>query len=144
VGWPLSALLEAEVGWRGACFAWAGLHLVLGPPLHRYLNPAAAPTSERVVPPADGPREHRAEACAAPRYAMALLAVAFVSTALAAHPPCLLEGFGAAPAAAVAAGALIGPALVGARLLEFGFLSRFHPLVSTLGTGAFGGRVSGV
>jgi MFS family permease len=26
VGWPLTALLEAEFGWRGACLAWAGLH----------------------------------------------------------------------------------------------------------------------
>ena len=31
---------------------------------------------------------------------------------------------------AIAAGALIGPAQVGARLLEFGLLRRFHPLLS--------------
>ena len=35
------------------------------------------------------------------------------------------------PVEAIAAGALIGPAQVGARLLEAGFLSRFHPLWST-------------
>ena len=37
VGWPLSALLEAQFGWRGACFAWAALHLVLGLPLNLLL-----------------------------------------------------------------------------------------------------------
>lgn len=34
VGWPLTAFLEAHYGWRGACMAWAGLHLVLGLPLN--------------------------------------------------------------------------------------------------------------
>ncbi len=33
VGWPLSTLLEAELGWRGACMASAGLHLLMGLPL---------------------------------------------------------------------------------------------------------------
>ncbi|KAI3591754.1 putative MFS-type transporter [Cupriavidus sp. U2] len=30
VGWPLSAYIEAHIGWRGACLAWAALHLTLG------------------------------------------------------------------------------------------------------------------
>src|SRR5690606_25645509 len=30
VGWPLSTFLEAHIGWRGACFTWAALHLTLG------------------------------------------------------------------------------------------------------------------
>ena len=42
VGWPLSTLLETQIGWRGACFAWAGLHLLLGVPLNLAL-PRAAP-----------------------------------------------------------------------------------------------------
>ncbi len=54
----------------------------------------------------------------------------FVSTAMAAHLPRLLEALGATPSAAVAAAALVGPAQVGARLFEFGFLRRVSPLVS--------------
>ena len=42
VGWPLSALLELKFGWRGACFTWAALHLLLGLPLNALL-PKAAP-----------------------------------------------------------------------------------------------------
>jgi hypothetical protein len=66
---------------------------------------------------------------------MALLAVVlaatwFVTTALPADLPRLLEAFGAASGAAVAAGVASGPAQVGARLLEFGFVRRFHPLIS--------------
>ena len=51
----------------------------------------------------------------------------FVTTAMAAHLPRLLEALGSTPAAAVAAGALIGPAQVGARLVEFGVLRRVSP-----------------
>jgi len=49
---------------------------------------------------------------------------------MAAHLPRLLEALGATPVAAVAAAALIGPAQVGARLIEFGLLRRVSPLVS--------------
>src|SRR5690606_7850549 len=54
----------------------------------------------------------------------------FISTAMAAHLPQLLMASGATLAAAVAAGALIGPAQVAARLLEFSLLRRLHPLLS--------------
>ena len=54
----------------------------------------------------------------------------FVATALAAHLPRLLEALGATPAAAVSAAALVGPAQVGARLIEFSVLRRVSPLVS--------------
>jgi hypothetical protein len=54
----------------------------------------------------------------------------FVSTALAAHLPRLLEAMGAAPAAAIAAGALVGPAQVAARIAEFGLLRRAAPMLS--------------
>lgn len=132
VGWPLSALFEAEIGWRGACFGWAALHLVVGLPLNRFIVPRGGALQPGA---GDEPSEPAADSASAPRYAMALLAFVFavtwfVSTAMAAHLPRLLEGAGATPAAAVAAGALIGPAQVGARLLEFGFLRRFHPLIS--------------
>jgi hypothetical protein len=49
---------------------------------------------------------------------------------MAAHLPAMLQAAGATAAAADAAGALIGPARVAARVAEFGLLRRFHPLVS--------------
>ena len=39
VGWPLSAFLNAQFGWRTACFVWGALHIVIGPPLNRFLIP---------------------------------------------------------------------------------------------------------
>lgn len=60
----------------------------------------------------------------------------FVSTALAAHLPRLLEALGATSAVAIAAGALIGPAQVAARIAEFTLLRRASPMVSArLATG---------
>jgi hypothetical protein len=54
----------------------------------------------------------------------------FVTGAMAAHLPRLLETAGATPYAAVAAAALMGPAQVAARIVEFAALRGVHPLVS--------------
>jgi predicted MFS family arabinose efflux permease len=130
VGWPLSAFLDAAVGWRGACLVWAGLHLALGLPLNRFLVPPAPPP-----PPEDAVASVGTEDAAVPRGAMALLAFVFaatwvVSTGMAAILPRLLEVAGASASGAIAAAALVGPAQVTARLVEFGLMRRAHPLVS--------------
>ena len=130
IGWPLSALLEAHFGWRGACLAWAGLHLLIGLPLNWSLPKAADPAATEEPIPAP----HEA-ATARPRLASALLAFVFAatwftSTAMAAHLPQLLQAGGATLLAAVAVGALVGPAQVAGRLLEIGVLRRFHPFLS--------------
>jgi MFS family permease len=127
VGWPLSALLEAHFGWRGACLVWSALNLLIGLPLNRLLIPRAPPPTTAIdVQGTAGP---------APRGAMPLLAFVFAATwfvtgAMAAHLPRLLEIAGASSTAAIAAAALVGPAQVGARLVEFGALKRTHPLIS--------------
>lgn len=128
LGWPLSTWFEAEMGWRGACLAWAGLHVTLGLLLN-YGLPTAARTRTPHTPANETPAQER------PRLTMALLAYVFaagwfVSTALAAHLPRLLETSGVSLTAAVAASTLVGPAQVAARLAEFGLLRRMHPIVS--------------
>ena len=125
VGWPLSTYFIDHLGWRGACLAWAGLHLCLGLPLNRLLVPVAPPPQALAAPPSG----------AGLRGSMVVLAGVFgatwfVSTAFAAHLPRLLEAMGATPAAAIAAGAMVGPAQVAARLAEFGLLRRAAPMIS--------------
>lgn len=129
VGWPLSAFLDDTVGWRGACLAWAALHLMVGLPLNRFLVPSAPP------PPPGDAAAPAAGGETAPRGAMALLAFVFavtwvVSTGMAAHLPRLLQAAGASASGAIAAAALVGPAQVAARLIEFGLMRRAHPLAS--------------
>jgi hypothetical protein len=131
VGWPLTAWMEAQFGWRGACAGWAGLHLLLGLPLYAALPAAPA----RPEPAADAPPALAAATAAPSRLQFALLAFVFaatwfISTALATHWPALLQASGLSLAGAVALGALIGPAQVAGRLLEFGWLSRLHPLLT--------------
>jgi MFS family permease len=131
VGWPLSTFLEAQVGWRGACFTWAALHLLLGLPLNALL-PKAAPLVPTPLPAA--PTTMAGEAQASMRATLVLsfvfAATWFISTAMAAHLPRLLQAAGVSLGGAVLVGALIGPAQVGARLLEFGLLRKIHPLLS--------------
>ena len=130
VGWPLSGAVEAWAGWRAACLVWAALHLGLALPLNLIL-PEPAP----VAPPTEPGLARTDDPAPVPVLSLVLLSYVFVatwftSTAMAAHLPRLLEAAGTGTAAAIAAGALIGPAQVGARLLEYGLLRRFHPLVS--------------
>src|SRR5215831_13582068 len=66
VGWPLSALLDAQFGWREACFVWAAMHIVIGLPLNRLLIPRA--------PPPPRASDMAMESSPAPRGAMAILA----------------------------------------------------------------------
>jgi predicted MFS family arabinose efflux permease len=126
VGWPLTAWGADAIGWRATCAAWAGAHVCLGLPLNMLLPKVRKAGLGTAAP-------------AAPNVAMDasmwLLGFAFaagwiVSTAMAAHLPRILEAAGATTTQAVAAAALIGPAQVGARLIEAGLLSRYHPLVS--------------
>ena len=55
----------------------------------------------------------------------------FISTAMAAHLPLLLQAQGLSASTALAMAMLVGPAQVAGRLLEFGFLRRAHPLLSS-------------
>ncbi|MCH1987916.1 MFS transporter [Achromobacter xylosoxidans] len=141
VGWPLSAWMETRFGWRNACLGWAGIHLLIGLPLNAWLPTLPSPAQPERTAAAD-PAQAIASASPPPvaaaggvGYATALLAFVFaatwfISTAMATHLPRMLEAAGATLAAAVAVGALVGPAQVAGRVLEFGFLRRVHPLLS--------------
>jgi predicted MFS family arabinose efflux permease len=127
VGWPLTAVGLESIGWRDTCLAWAAAHILVGLPINFFMLPpvkaAKAATETPVKPHIPIDRT------------MILLAFAFaaawsVTGAMAAHFPRILEAAGATSIQAVAAGALIGPAQVGARILEASVLSRYHPLVS--------------
>jgi predicted MFS family arabinose efflux permease len=128
VGWPLTAWGADAFGWRETCLAWATAHIVLGLPLNWFGLPVAAN-----IPTATAPAERPSNIVM--DRTMWLLAFAFaagwfVSTAMAAHLPRILEAAGATPVQAIAAGALIGPAQVAARMIEAGFLKNYHPLLS--------------
>jgi predicted MFS family arabinose efflux permease len=129
VAWPLSAWMEARYGWRGACLGWAALHLTLGLAMNLLIPPGRAPEEPLPVSmaeavPVDAARDRRIMLILACAFGAGL----FTSTGLAAHLPRLLEQAGVSATGAVAIAALIGPAQVGARLAEYIFLQKLHPL----------------
>jgi len=152
VGWPLTALGLEHIGWRNTCFAWAAAHIVLGLPLNFFMLPAVQGAKAAV---ANAVKPHIPIDRAMVLLAFAFAAAWTVTGAMAAHFPRILEAAGATPVQAIAAGALIGPAQVGARIIEASFLSRYHPLISArlacithpIGAaivGIFGGGAAGV
>jgi MFS family permease len=128
VSWPLSTFLNDTMGWRETVLVWAALNLVIGLPLNRFLLPL--PPRPALVSHSIGPSIGWK-----PRREMFLLAFVFaaawfVTGAMASQLPALLERAGSTPVQAVAAAALVGPAQVAARVVEFLILRRIHPLVS--------------
>jgi MFS family permease len=149
LAWPLSALFVETWGWRGACFAYAGMHLALGLPMHVLLLPRETThpvTASRPAQPAAGaeslpsmedPRSRR-------RYVMLvwMLGVQFtlqviISSVLSVHLLAMLQRLGLELTAAVALGTLVGPSQVGGRLLEVAFGRRFHPVSTAIAASLF-------
>ncbi|UWU71484.1 MFS transporter [Bradyrhizobium sp. NC92] len=131
LGWPLTTWLATEYGWRAACQLWAVIHIGLALPLNLSL-PRAAPLHQEAGPSTGASRQsgRQSETFAMMLLAYMFAAASFVSSGVSAILPTMLVAFGATPAQALLAGALVGPAQVGARLLEAGWLGRFHPLLS--------------
>jgi len=132
--WPISTIVEAEWGWRVACYVWAAAHLLIGLPINRLLIPKTESQASVSAPSAssEAPSNPGASMFSRP---MILLGISFAamwitSTALAAHLPRILEAAGATKTVAVAAASLVGPAQVAARILEHSVLQRYHPLLS--------------
>lgn len=128
VCWPLSAYMDVTIGWRATCYVWAAAHVVLGAPINLLLPAPRGREKAGEPQPHAAPGQRRVLAMAGLSFVFA--ATWFCSTAMAAHLPRLLQEAGASLAAAVAAAALVGPAQVAARVLEFWLMRHVHPIVS--------------
>jgi predicted MFS family arabinose efflux permease len=136
VGWPLTAWMEAQWGWRGACAGWIGLHTLVALPLILSLpraprQPSAAALSAvTTAEPAVASGKPAPDTRRLVLVALLFVCLGFVSTSVATHLPALVMAMGVPLAGAVAVAALAGPAQVAARLLELQVLSRFSPLLA--------------
>jgi MFS family permease len=139
--WPITAGIEAEFGWRIACYFWAGMHIILGLPLNLLLIPrtrhrtAADTTDESTDNTAKAVPKNlsRADIFNTPMILLAIVFAAswFTATAMATHLPRLLQLSGMDATGALIAASLVGPAQVAGRLAEFGLLKKMHPLISS-------------
>ena len=129
VCWPLSALLLTEVGWRGTAAAYAIWHICVSLPLVLWFipreDPLSSPVGRRNEPALRLSPDDRA---AFVLTAAILVTSGLVSTIVSVHLLTFLIVQGQNMTAAVALGTLIGPAQVGARLLEMAGGGRHHPI----------------
>jgi MFS family permease len=147
VGWTVSVFVESKFGWSGVCWFWACIHILVGLPLNALLpsplsasstpsttTPSATATDSTPPPPSAPPIADPAPIPS--KYTAFLLAFvfaanSFVGMGLMIHMPRMLEGMGVPLAVAFTIGALVGPSQVLGRLIDFFFMRRWHPLVST-------------
>ncbi len=130
VCWPLSAFMVEHLGWRAACAIYAGIMLCVVMPLYAFAIPretirptkAAAQTSTNT-------KSHRA---AFWWLAGNLTLASVLMTVVSIHMLTLLQVRGLSLATAVALGALIGPAQVGARIVQMLVAGKRHPVWTLL------------
>jgi MFS family permease len=147
--WPLSAFLVETWGWRGACFAYAGMHLALGLPMHVLLLPAEVThpvTASRPAQPPAGAESspNMEDAQSRPHQVLLvwMLGMQFtlqviISSVLSVHLLSMLQKLGLELTAAVALGTLVGPSQVGGRVLEVAFGRRVHPVSTAIAASLF-------
>jgi MFS family permease len=128
VCWPLSAFLVEHVGWRGACFTYAGIQLALSLPMFLLFVPSAQPAAKLV-----STGETSMRGLQVPRSTFALLAAitalaAMIASMISVHLLTVLQLRGIDLAVAVGLGTLVGPSQVGARVVEMLIGRHHHPL----------------
>ncbi|SDR35798.1 Predicted arabinose efflux permease, MFS family [Rhizobiales bacterium GAS113] len=128
VCWPLSAFLEAKLGWRETCVIYAMLQLLMALPAHIWALPREESAkglgpgnAGAAAPVADG----RSGVGIFVLLATVITLGSVLSTVISVHLLAVLQARGIALAAAVGLGALVGPSQVGARTIEM-FVARFH------------------
>jgi len=134
VCWPLSAWLVDLIGWRGTCLTYAGLHIAVVLPLYLLMLPRT-PADARVDATAKSTATASLDSSRllpTNRRAVALVSLMIILTAAgmimsmwSIHLLTLLQAIGVSLGAAVALGALVGPAQVGARIVEM-LAARYH------------------
>lgn len=132
--WPATSAMVAQIGWRGACFAYAALSVAVVAPLFAWALPrqaraeavpaVAAATLALPAAPARLPGERV--------LAVTFTTAAVLMTAVSVQLLLLLQAQGIAAGTAVALSALIGPSQVGARILELAFGRGAHPIWALL------------
>ena len=138
VGWPVTAFLTEHFGWRITCFAWAASHILIALPVNLAFIPRVVRhhAGAGETPNAEGaPSEKRTwRNYWRPFYLLAVFGAmtSYVTSAMAAHLPGLLLAVGTTALAALSAAAMLGPAQVASRLIEFLAARRFnfHPLLT--------------
>jgi hypothetical protein len=137
VCWPLSAFMIEHIGWREACFAYAGLHVLVALPLQMAVirrAPKSAAAMHEDTAQSTSPPAIANETLIFALLALVLSIAAGIGSIVVVHLLIFLQARGADFAVAVSLGTLFGPAQVGARVVERLFGSRYHPIWTMIGS----------
>ena len=137
--WPLSACLVTSLGWRGACLAyaactWASRFRFICSRSPRGPDAKAdrcTPETIRVDPPPTAATRRGRRGGLFLLLAATITLGSAISALMSVHLLSILQERGVALAAAVALGALVGPAQVGARAIEM-LIGRYHHPIWTM------------
>jgi predicted MFS family arabinose efflux permease len=130
VCWPLSAFLVEHLGWRGACFVYAGIQLGFSLPIHLFVLPRRAVVASSSEGPGVVPdnRLRADERAIFFTLSIVLTLGAAILSMVGMHLLPLLQARGLDLAAAVALGMIVGPSQVGARVIEMLGGRHYHPI----------------
>lgn len=151
VSWPLTAAIESQLGWRAACLIWAGVHLVVTLPVYLTVmrtgrggaadavetdgSSGEAPSNAPPRTARSAERQHAGAPASGTTRALLIALMTIVgvvgsanATIYSVHILSILQGFGLTLAAAVALGAVVGPAQLASRFLDLLLARRFHPV----------------
>jgi hypothetical protein len=137
VCWPLSAFMIEHIGWRDACFVYAGLHLFVPLPLQMAVirrAPKSAAATHADTAQFTSPPAIANETLIFALLALVLSIAAGIGSIVVVHLLIFLQARGVDFAVAVSLGTLFGPAQVGARVVERLFGSRYHPIWTMIGS----------
>jgi hypothetical protein len=136
VCWPLSAAMIDGFGWRGACLAYAALHLCVAMPLQMYaMRGAITVPSAVVAPEQDGGATLSREVVVLGLIMLILCIASALGTIFLVHIFVFLEARGVDSAAAIWLSTLFGPSQVAARVVERVFGASYHPIWTMTGSG---------
>jgi predicted MFS family arabinose efflux permease len=135
VCWPFSAYLVQHFGWRSACLVYAAIHLCVALPIHLLLVPRVREKDSDALEDADRkgmPLVARERYVTFVLLAAAIALCSVISSVVSVYLLTILQAGGLSLAAAVSLGALVGPAQVGARIVEMAFGRLYHPIRTML------------
>lgn len=133
VFWIIGGILLEKIGWRGVCFAYAAIHLVINIPIYLMVLPSrsASRSFEKTGPK----RKMSLRDLMNPKFllvAALFMIEVLVASVMGVHLINLLTGMGRSLSSAIAIGALFGPAQIAGRILEMTVGHRIQPITATI------------
>jgi len=147
VAWPLSTFLVEMIGWRGTLWTYAFIHLLFSLPLHLLIIPKTAkPEGSGKPGQTQGGSLHDRSWICREFFLIAIVisCTTAISGSIFVNMLAILRSAGHSQASIVALGALIGPSIVIARVIEKASGERIKPpqllaaSTAVIGAGVFG------